>query len=444
MDAEVAVSLRQIEKHYRLYQSPLARFKEALDPRKRHYFQDFQALKGIDLEIPRGQTWGLIGLNGSGKSTLLKIVCGVLQPSRGRLTVNGRISALLELGSGFNPQYTGRQNVFFSGALADVGRAEMEVLFPEIEAFAEIGEFIDQPVKSYSSGMLMRLAFAVAIHVSPDILVVDEALAVGDARFQHKCMKKIKAFKEHSTMLLVTHDMNAVLTLCDQVAWLHEGRLVEVGKPKKIVDKYTQAFYEGGPAETGSASTRETDSPQENQPAASKPNRVASSNAECNSFGTGAVTISQVSLCSRDRGRIDSVYGGENVTFHLQLESKREILEPIVGFLVKNKLGIEIFGFNNLSLQTAITPLEAGETYRVSYSFVWPAIASDSYAISIAIAEGNQEKHTVHHWIHDVMTVEVLRLHQYQFGLIQIRNAGMEICRFRSSADSGKNEKYAN
>ncbi|MCK5783846.1 MAG: ABC transporter ATP-binding protein, partial [Desulfobacterales bacterium] len=204
-----AISLRGIEKSYKLYQSPLARLKEALHPQKKRYYEDFYALKGVDLEIPKGETWGIIGLNGSGKSTLLKIICGVIQPDCGELQVNGRIAALLELGSGFNAEYTGRQNVFFAGALADIGRAEMERRFPDIEEFAEIGDFIDQPVKSYSSGMLMRLAFAVAVNVTPDILVVDEALAVGDARFQHKCMKKIKSFQGQSTMLLVTHDMSA-------------------------------------------------------------------------------------------------------------------------------------------------------------------------------------------------------------------------------------------
>ncbi|MBN2704898.1 MAG: ABC transporter ATP-binding protein [Deltaproteobacteria bacterium] len=426
MSSDYAISMQGIEKSYRLYQSPLARFKEALDPRKRRYYDDFQALKGVDLMVPKGRTWGIIGLNGSGKSTLLKIVCGVIQPSRGVCTVNGRISALLELGSGFNPEYTGRQNVFFSGALAEIGRAEMEELFPEIEAFAEIGEFIDQPVKNYSSGMLMRLAFAVAVHVSPDILVIDEALAVGDARFQHKCMKKIKSFKDHSTMLLVTHDMNAVLTLCDQVVWLHDGRLVEIGGPKKIVDKYTQAFYEGGPAEPMAL---ETPIPVVSAGDQVGGGAVAVEKAETGStsFGTGEVTISQVALFSQERGNVEAVYGGENIVFHVWLESKSEIKEPIVGFLVKNKLGIEIFGFNNISLNTELPPLRANESYLVSFEFIWPSISSDNYAISIAIAEGDQEMHVMHHWIHDVITVDVLRLCKYQFGLVEVERATMGV-----------------
>ncbi len=421
-----AISLRNIEKSYKLYQSPLARLKEALHPRKKRYYEDFYALKGIDLDIPKGQTWGIIGLNGSGKSTLLKIICGVIQPNCGLLEVNGRIAALLELGSGFNPEYTGRQNVFFSGALADIGRSEMEARFPEIETFAEIGDFIDQPVKNYSSGMLMRLAFAVAVHVSPDILVVDEALAVGDARFQHKCMKKIKSFKGHSTMLLVTHDMSAVLTLCDQVVWLHEGSVVEVGRPKKIVDKYTQAFYEGGPPEIpletgGNLLASQPPLPEVEAVATVEIADTASA------FGVGEVKISKVALFSQERGPVDAVYGGESVTFHLWLESVSDIKEPIVGFLVKNKLGIEIFGFNNLSLKTELPPLRAGDYNLVEIEFIWPRIAVDNYAISIAIADGDLEYHVMHHWIHDVLTVDVLSSQEYQIGLVAVDQVQMGI-----------------
>ncbi len=417
-DPDYAVSLKGISKKYRLYHSPLARFKEALHPRNKSYSEDFHALKEIDLDIPRGETWGIIGLNGSGKSTLLKIICGVIQPSGGSLQVNGRIAALLELGSGFNPEYTGRQNVYFAGALADLPRAKMEAIFPEIEAFAEIGEFMDQPVKNYSSGMLMRLAFAVAVHVDPDILVIDEVLAVGDARFQYKCMKKIRSFQGRSTMILVTHDMNAVLTLCDRVAWLHRGNLVEVGGPKKIVDKYTRAFYEGEPAR------EDAEGPPLPQTEAVAAIEVSD---KATAFGTGRVTISRVALFSRDRGPVEAVYGGEAVVFYLWLESSQDIEKPIVGFLVRNKLGIDIFAFNNISLETDLPPLRAGENYLVEFEFVWPAIAADDYAVSIAVAEGDQEKHTMHHWIHDVVTIEVLKMQEYQFGLVIVEEARMGI-----------------
>ncbi len=447
MGSDRAILLKGIEKSYKLYQSPMSRFKEALHPRKKKYCEDFYALKGIDLDIPRGETWGIIGLNGSGKSTLLKIICGVIQADCGSLQVNGRIAALLELGSGFNPEYTGRQNVFFSGALADIGRAEMEERFPEIEAFAEIGDFIDQPVKSYSSGMLMRLAFAVAVHVSPDILVVDEALAVGDARFQHKCMKKIKSFKGHSTMLLVTHDMNAVLTLCDQAVWLHEGSMVEIGNPKKIVDRYTQAFYEGGPPELPPDLPSEPLS--ESMPDNSLPEKVSDSEDDSSAvqpplpllendttikvedgattYGAGEVKISKVAFFSHERGPVDAVYGGEAVSVHIWLEALKEIKDPVVGFLVKNKLGLEIFGFNSITLQTEFPPLRAGDCSLVKFEFIWPMIASDNYAITIAIADGDMEQCTMHHMVQDVMMVEVLRTQEYQIGLVSAEKVGVDI-----------------
>ncbi|MEA3334071.1 MAG: ATP-binding cassette domain-containing protein, partial [Pseudomonadota bacterium] len=184
-------------------------------------------------------------MNGSGKSTLLKLICGILQPSSGSMSVNGTISALLELGSGFNPEFTGRQNVYFAGALAGVDRRQMNHCFDEIVAFADIGDFLDQPTKNYSSGMLVRLAFAVAININPDILIIDEALAVGDSRFQHKCTAKIKSFQKKSTILLVSHDQNAIMTLCDKVVWLHEGKLVAIGNPKEIMQRYIGVVYEG-------------------------------------------------------------------------------------------------------------------------------------------------------------------------------------------------------
>lgn len=446
MSSDRAILLKGIEKSYKLYQSSMARFKEALHPRKKKYYNDFYALKGVNLDIPKGQTWGIIGLNGSGKSTLLKIICGVIQADCGSLQVNGRIAALLELGSGFNPEYTGRQNVFFSGALADVSRTEMEERFPEIEAFAEIGDFIDQPVKSYSSGMLMRLAFAVAVHVSPDILVVDEALAVGDARFQHKCMKKIKSFKGHSTMLLVTHDMNAVLTLCDQAVWLHEGNVVEIGKPKQIVDRYTQAFYEGGPSElpldvpsepvpesTPESLPENVPDCEDNLSGAQPPlpllenDTTIKVDAAATTYGAGEVKISKMAFFSHERGPVDAVYGGEAVSVHIWLDALKDIKDPVVGFLVKNKLGLEIFGFNSITLATEFPPLRAGDSSLVEFEFIWPKIASDNYAVTIAIADGDMEQCTMHHMVQDVMVVEVLRTQEYQIGLVEVEKVKVDI-----------------
>ena len=418
MSSNRAISLNGIKKSYKLYHSQLARLKEALHPRKKRYSEDFYALKGIDLEIPKGETWGVIGLNGSGKSTLLKIICGVIQPDCGEFYINGRIAALLELGSGFNPEYTGRQNVFFAGALADIGRAEMEERFPEIEKFADIGDFIDQPVKNYSSGMLMRLAFAVAVNVTPEILVIDEALAVGDARFQHKCMKKIKSFQGNCTILLVTHDMTAILTLCDKVVWLHEGTLMVTGEPKKIVDRYTKVFYEG-------------ESSEDQETELSKPDiesiAAVEVSEEVTDFGKRGATITQVAFFSQKRGLVDAVYGGEAVTFQFWFKVDRGLEKPIVGLLVKNRLGIEMFGFNSITLSTELAVLQSGDYSLAEFKFIWPRIAADNYSISIAIADGDLDNLQMHHWINDVMMVDALVAEEHQIGMIAVDRAEIEM-----------------
>ncbi len=411
------VSVRGVKKRYKLYRSSLDRFKEALHPLRKRYAEDFVALQGIDLEVYRGQTWGIIGFNGSGKSTLLKIICGIIQPSAGVVRVSGRISALLELGSGFNPEYTGRENVFFAGVLAGFSRGEMEKRLSAIAEFADIGEFMDQPVKSYSSGMLMRLAFAVSVHVEPDILVIDEALAVGDARFQHRCMGKIKEFQGRSTILLVTHDLNAVLTFCDRVAWLDQGKLVGVGNPKTVVDRYTQAFYEGVPEAINDTTPH--------SPVLS--DDICPLKDEAVSFGSGEVKITDFKLLSSERGAVEAVYGGENVELDIWLAADTVITDPIVGFMVKNRLGVEIFGFNNLHLEIKFPALKEGREYLVKFRFAWPRIAPDNYSLSIAVAAGSMEKHSMFHWINNILVVEVLNQGASPGGLVMAENPAMEM-----------------
>jgi len=246
MGDSIAVSVQNVSKKFRLFGSPKDRLREALHPFKRKYHHEFWALKDISFEVPRGMTFGIVGRNGSGKSTLLQIICSVLRPSLGTATVNGRVSALLELGTGFNPEFTGRENVLLNGALMGFSRVEMEERLPAIEAFADIGEFFNQPVKIYSSGMFVRLAFAAAINVDPDILIVDEALAVGDAKFQHKCYQKFLEFQEAGkTIIFVTHDTNAIVRHCDCAMLLERGEIVEIGEPKSITNYYMDLLFTG-------------------------------------------------------------------------------------------------------------------------------------------------------------------------------------------------------
>lgn len=239
-EAMTAIEVKNVTKTYRLYHSPKDRLRELVSLSGKKYHHEFHALRDVSLTIEKGETVGIIGQNGSGKSTLLKIICGVVKPTQGSVTVNGRISSLLELGAGFHPEFTGRDNVYMNGALMGLSREEIDKRFPKIEAFAEIGEFIDQPVKTYSSGMFVRLAFATAINVDPEVLVVDEALAVGDMRFQLKCIEALKSFREaRRTILFVTHNIYVVRNLCHQALWLDQGEIKGFGEVLPVSDAYT-------------------------------------------------------------------------------------------------------------------------------------------------------------------------------------------------------------
>ncbi|OFW15284.1 MAG: hypothetical protein A3H27_07465, partial [Acidobacteria bacterium RIFCSPLOWO2_02_FULL_59_13] len=240
-----AIQVRNVAKMYRLYPTPSARLKEVLRLNRRSYHQDFWALEGISFDVGKGEALGIIGPNGSGKSTLLEIVAGTLEPTRGRVLTRGRIAALLSLGAGFNPEFTGRENVFLHGELVGLSRREIERVFPQIERFAEIGEFLDRPMKTYSTGMYVRLAFAAAIHVEPEILVVDEVLAVGDAIFVNRCVHKFEELRQRGvTVLLVSHDLGLVRLLCDRALLLHHGRAVAEGNPSDVVNRYNGLVLE--------------------------------------------------------------------------------------------------------------------------------------------------------------------------------------------------------
>ncbi len=242
--SEIAISVKNVSKSFKRYARPVDRLKEILLPRRTRA-DEFWALQDINLEVPKGQTLGLIGRNGCGKSTLLQIIAGTLTPTKGEVRVNGRISALLELGSGFNPEFTGQQNVFFNGRLLGLTQKEIEDKFEEIASFADIGDFISQPVKTYSSGMFVRLAFAVAVNVSPEVLIVDEALAVGDVVFQHRCMRRMRTLMDSGvTTLFVSHDSGAIKTLCNSAIMLHEGKIYTSGLPSKVIIEYMKLATE--------------------------------------------------------------------------------------------------------------------------------------------------------------------------------------------------------
>lgn len=422
-DASIAIELNDVSKCYHIFENPRDRLMQMLFGKRRQYYKEFWAIQPLSLKVRKGETVALVGRNGSGKSTLLQMICGTLNTTTGTITTNGRVAALLELGSGFNPEFTGRENVYLNAAMLGLTEREIDERYNEIVEFADIGEFIDQPVKTYSSGMYVRLAFAVVAHVDADILVIDEALAVGDAVFTQKCMRFLRRFQEEGTILFVSHDMGAVISLCDRAHWLDKGSLQKSGKPKDISAAYLAATYE---AHQGASTTqrkkaaRKTAVEVEDKPAPKvlRDMRLDFINQtplrndielfrfreDAESFGKGGISIENVMLCDLEGQQLQWVVGGERVGLHVQCAVHQDIFSPIVGFFIKDRLGQVLFGDN-----TYITYMEdplsaqAGESFTAVFQFQMPILPNGEYSVNVAVAEGNQQDHVQHQWIHEAM-----------------------------------------
>lgn len=403
VSAPPVIRIEGLTKTYRLYPRKLDRLKEALHPGKKTYHHEFNALRDVSFSVPAGRTLGIIGKNGSGKSTLLKIVSGVLTPTRGRVEVDGTLSALLELGAGFNPELTGRENVLFLGSLTGRTRSEMLDLWPEIESFADIGEFVDQPVKTYSSGMFVRLAFAAAVHVEPDVLVVDEALAVGDIRFQQKCFRRMREFRESGrTILLVTHDLGAVRSLCDEAVWLRDGQLQMLDTPDRVIREYTAYMH----YDNDTAPPAATASPSLRTAGAALPWVDLSA---CSFFGEGGARITHVMFREEDSGRpLQTLQGGKPVVFSMNVLVLKDLECPIAGFLLNDRTGNHILGMNTAVLGGEGLPrFVKGERARIDFCFRFPYLTNGDYTFSVAIADGTLLNHVQHHWVHDAFVIRV-------------------------------------
>jgi len=387
MSSENAIVVEGVSKCYDIYSSPFHRLLHLLLRRRVRAGEQFQALADISFHVARGETLAIIGRNGSGKSTLLQIICGTLSPNAGPVAVNGRSAALLELGAGFNPEFTGRENVYMNAAIYGLNRQEVDQRLPAILEFAEIGEFIDQPVKTYSSGMFVRLAFAVIVNLDADILIIDEALAVGDIYFTQKCMRFLREFSKVGTLLFVSHDTNAVVNLCSKAVWLDKGRMRLFGDATTVCKAYLGSFY---------PDTSEGDSDSEDREAATT-RRYATE------FGTGGAKILSVELLDADRRPLKLVDQPQRAYLRLNCEIRQQIDEPIVGFFIKDRLGQILFGDNSLGRLKGSRSLLPGRNYLVEFEFLLPQLASGEYSISVAVAEGDQRQHIQHHWIHDAL-----------------------------------------
>ncbi len=445
MSSEPAVRVRNLSKCYNIYAAPEDRLKQAVLPRlqrlvsplvrtvapgkamPRSYYREFWALRDVGFDVAPGETFGVIGRNGSGKSTLLQLVCGILAPTAGEAAIRGKVAALLELGAGFNPEFTGRENVHLNGAIFGMSREQVDDRFDAIASFADIGGFIDQPVKTYSSGMYLRLAFAVVAHVDADILVIDEALAVGDAFFQQKCMRFLRKFKETGTILFVSHDTNAVINLCSRALWLEEGMIKQIGSAKEICEGYFATVYAeaaGIPANKATlpvppkarAKADFPDRPPREvnaktpvaRPALGQVIEVFSFNFDAPSFGSGDARIIDVRLLDAAGETLAWIEGGEEVEVAVRATCNAEIESPILGFMVKDRLGQPLFGDNTYRTY-ADRPLQAkaGEILEARFRFTLPFLRSGNYSIAAAIASGTLQQHVQHHWIHDALILTV-------------------------------------
>ncbi len=428
MSDEIAIKVENLTKSYKLYSSPLDRLKELVHPFRKKYHHDFNALNNISFEIKRGETVGIIGKNGSGKSTLLKLITGVLTPTSGRVTVNGKVSALLELGAGFNPELTGVENVYFSGMIAGFTREEMDRKLDDILSFADSGEYVYQPVKSYSSGMLVRLAFAVVAHVDADILIVDEALSVGDAFFVQKCMRFLRKFMEKGTVLFVSHDIGAVLSLCQTAVWIDFGKIRANGIAKKVADSYMRDVIERGqinsispnrePLLDNISAIKKEHDPDVNKVIVEGEGRVRTDfshmkvisvfNPDVESFGIGDAEILSVSLKDVHDKTIHSVNGGDNIRFHIVVKAHRDIDSVIVGCFIRDRLGQTIAGDTTEPwLGCEIISIPSGVEMDFVFEMMMPHFPTGTYTVSAAIAEGTvMEGHVQHHFFNEALAFE--------------------------------------
>jgi len=398
MSRDIAVSVRDLTKKYRLFSSPMERLKESLHPFRKRYHKEFWALNGINFDISKGQIVGILGRNGSGKSTLLQILASVLRPTSGTVIVNGRVSALLELGTGFSPEFTGRQNVLLNGAIMGVSHEEMLERLPAIIEFADIGEFFDQPMKIYSSGMFVRVAFAATVHVDPDILIIDEALAVGDAKFQHKCFQRLAELQaEKKTVIFVTHNSSLVTTYCDQAVLLDGGQLITSGDPVHVVDRYYDLLFENTTrlrSARGEKSDRLSNNGNDNglsgvfdsSTAADLCYTRRSYNKNEVRFGSGAARVVDYAIESEGQGDVSNVRFGTDIALYIKVIFSRSVQMPVVGFAVKTLEGVEIFGTNTFQMGEKLIPIAEGQIRVFRFSFSLRVNPGD-YFFDLGVAE---------------------------------------------------------
>ena len=420
---ENAIEVRGVSKFYNLYERPQDRVKELFSLTKKKYHTLYKALDQVSFTVKKGETLGIIGRNGAGKSTLLKLITGVITPSEGSIETHGEISALLELGTGFNPEYTGYENIFLNGSMRGFSDEEMQEKVKEIVDFADIGEYMGQPVKTYSSGMFARLAFAVMISFKPEILIVDEALSVGDIFFQQKCNTVMKEEMKGVTKLLVTHDMNSIANMADRVILIDRGKIIREGKPLEVIEDYlkllhTSVFQSEEAAAKDEDARLNAATEAEAEALALEAAAREKEKAEIGWVDAPKESIGGAQDILIDRCRmlingeaVDVVKPGDAVRIELLLHSKKDADNIIIGYTFKDKYGNSIFAQSTLGENIMIEGVKQGEVRKASLSFHWPEVKEGDYFLTLGIGEGyDQMVHTVQCWVHSVLHVQAIAL----------------------------------
>jgi ABC-type polysaccharide/polyol phosphate transport system ATPase subunit len=398
-----AVEFSSVSKSYSIYAAPGDRLKELMTFNQRRFHTDYWALRDVSFEVQRGETFCVVGENGSGKSTLLQICAGVLEPTSGTTSVNGRVSALLELGSGFNPEFSGRDNVYLNGAILGFSNKEMDRRFAEIEEFAEIGDFINQPVKTYSSGMVVRLAFSVAIHVDPEILLVDEALAVGDVYFRQRCMRKVHELRARGiTILFVSHATGDIKALGDRAVWLDHGKVRSIGKADLIVMQYLAAMAEKD------ARYLASDTQLHPQHFYHAPEEIEDHIPNIDHrFGDGRAEILGIAIHDATGAKIQSLQPNTTIIVRISFRAKANLDHPIAGFMFRNHLGVDFAGTNTAREGQQLPPMASGDLCTVDFHLDLPALYPSSFSFSPAIANGSLEHYAICDWIDNAVALHM-------------------------------------
>lgn len=439
-DKKIAIQVNGVEKAYKLYDKASDRLKEALGFGRKKRYKEHYALKGIDMTIYQGETVGIIGTNGSGKSTILKIITGVLNPSRGNVDVNGRISALLELGAGFNMEYNGIENIYLNGTMIGFSKKEIDEKMDDILSFADIGDYVYQPCKTYSSGMFVRLAFAVAINIDPEILIVDEALSVGDVFFQAKCYHKFEEFKQMGkTILFVSHDLSSISKYCDRVVLLNQGVKLGEGSPKEMIDAYKQVLVGQYPlpeenggllddaeiekkaaikagvgkknieTDTAKTSADHEEGLQMKQAKEPAGNRQpdGSVNPELLEYGTKAAVIEKYYITDEAGRNTSAIVKGQKCRIHMSVRFLEDIKSPIFAFTIKNIKGVEITGTNTMVEKAFLQSVKAGEVKNITFSQKVD-LQGGEYLLSLGVTGFEKEEFRVYHRLYDVLNITVI------------------------------------